>query len=247
MDAKAVADRIHEEHSIVVTEQEVLDAQAWLQEERRINETSPATEKKTENTTTSTTPVSGGNPADTRREETSPDSRQVAATSQPSTSNVPTPQSQPQNAELKLIIPEGVPKTPPVPAIDDLIRRGYRSRDDLEAFMKVNFEGKAYRKEVQERLKLFEARQPPFNDIPVTPASTSPVLGADPANTRRESGGVSGAVLGETPPNTGISPGPGSVADTVAATSAPSISKVVAESPPGTELSEEQIISSLAH
>ena len=36
----------------------------------------------------------------------------------------------------------------------------------LEEIMKFNFKGKAYRKEVSQRIALFEARQPPFNDIP---------------------------------------------------------------------------------
>src|SRR5208282_4230853 len=113
-DAKAVADRIHEEHSIVVTEQEVLDAQAWLQEERKLTEPPPATEKKDENTT---------------------------------------------------------PVTPPS-----------------------------------------------------TPPTNLPTIG------EHQAGGVGGGVAGA-----------------VAATSAPSTSRIVAESPSGTELSEEQIISSLAH
>ena len=57
MDAKAVADRIYKEHSIVATEEEVLHAQAWLQEELKLNETPPATEKKAEVTAPATLPV----------------------------------------------------------------------------------------------------------------------------------------------------------------------------------------------
>ncbi|MGA3298427.1 MAG: hypothetical protein ABSD41_13375 [Candidatus Bathyarchaeia archaeon] len=56
MDAKAVADQIYREHSITATEEEVLEAQAWLQEERKINEASPATEKKDESTAPATPP-----------------------------------------------------------------------------------------------------------------------------------------------------------------------------------------------
>ena len=48
---------------------------------------------------------------------------------------------------------EGLPEVPPVQAIDDFIRRGYHSRDDIEAYMKANFEGKAYRDEVRERFR----------------------------------------------------------------------------------------------
>jgi hypothetical protein len=115
-----------------------------------------------------------------------------------------TSESTSKDAEMKLIIPEGVPKAPPVPVIDDLIRRGYRSRDDLEDFMKANFEGKAYRDEVRERLQLFKNRQPPFNDIAVTPPPTPPVTPPTiPPATTPPSGG--------NPPNTGISPGTGGV------------------------------------
>jgi len=148
MDAQAVANQIYMIHSIRVTEEEVLHAQAWLQEERRINETPPATEKKTEEaTTSSTTPVQ----------------EPVVPTDDTKVDAVPAP----VDTGAKPIIPEGVPKIPPVQAIDDLIRRGYRDRDDLEAYMKANFNGKAYQEDVREQLRLFRARQPPFNDIPL--------------------------------------------------------------------------------
>jgi hypothetical protein len=208
MDAKAVADQIYREHSITATEQEVLDAQAWLQEERRINETPPATEKKDENTSPVTPPTN----LPTTGEHQAGDvagglvggvGGSVPAASPPSTSSVPAPLPS-QKAEMNLVIPEGVPKIPPILVIDDLIRRGYRSRDDLEDFMKANFEGKAYRDEVRERLQLFKNRQPPFNDIEVTPPPTPPVTPPTiPPATTPPSGG--------NPPNTGISPDTGGV------------------------------------
>jgi hypothetical protein len=64
-------------------------------------------------------------------------------------------------------------KPTPIGSIDVFIRRGYLSRDALEALMKHNFKGKAYRKEVEQRLALFEVRQPPFNDIPVGAVPTA--------------------------------------------------------------------------
>src|SRR5208283_1254833 len=180
MDAKAVANEIYLRHSMSVTEEQVLHAQAWLQEELKLNETPPATEKKAEVTAPATLPVT-------------PPVQPTAPVQPPVTPpvNVPpdgggrvgavlagvetTPASPSKEADVKLIIPEGVPETPPIPFIDGLIRRGYHNRDDLEAFMKEKFKGKAYRDDVRERLQLFRARQPPFNDIPVTPPPTPPV------------------------------------------------------------------------
>lgn len=143
------ADRIYRELSISATEQKSLEAQAWLQEERKLNETPSATEKKTEATSSSTAPVEKPVvPTDGTKVDDAPASVDV---------------------EAKPIILEGVPKTPPVEVINDLIRRGYRDRDDLEAYMKANFNGKAYQEDVREQLRLFRARQPPFNDIPLPP------------------------------------------------------------------------------
>ena len=81
MDAKAVADQIYREHSMRVTEEEVLHAQAWLQEERKINETPPATEKKDESMT-STAPVQPPPTAPVREPPTS-------ASTAPSPQNTP--------------------------------------------------------------------------------------------------------------------------------------------------------------
>ncbi|HMK82998.1 MAG TPA: hypothetical protein VK503_04730, partial [Candidatus Bathyarchaeia archaeon] len=58
------------------------------------------------------------------------------------------------------------PQVPPVQVIVDLIRRGYHDRDDIEAAMKIRYDGKAYREDVNEQLRLYRARQPPYNDIP---------------------------------------------------------------------------------
>src|SRR5208283_5618479 len=112
MDAKAVADRIYKEHSIVATEEEVLHAQAWLQEELKLNETPPATEKKTENTTPATLPV-------TPPVNVPPDGggRVGAVLAGVET----TPASPSKDADVKLTIPEGMPETPPIPFIDGLI------------------------------------------------------------------------------------------------------------------------------
>jgi hypothetical protein len=180
MDAKAVADRVYKEHSISVTEEEILHAQARLQEERKLNETPPVTEKKDENTTSTTFDTTADTmPTDERKIQNI-----VPAPSGQRTGTVENaPVSQPKDTELNLIIPKGVPETPPVPTIDDLIRRGYRDRDDLEAFMKESFRGKAYRKDVMERLKLFEARQPPFNDIPLPRDTTSTTAGTTSSTT----------------------------------------------------------------
>ncbi|HKM50813.1 MAG TPA: hypothetical protein VJZ75_06515 [Candidatus Bathyarchaeia archaeon] len=187
MDAKAVANEIYLRHSMSVTEEQVLHAQAWLQDELKLTETQSVTEKKTENTAPATPPVNvppdGGG-------------RVGAVLAGVET----TPASPSKEAEVKLIIPEGMPETPPIPFIDGLIRRGYHNRDDLEAFMKEKFKGKAYRDDVRERLQLFRARQPPFNDIaftpPVIPPPTPPVT-TPPSR--------------HNPENTGISPGTGGV------------------------------------
>jgi hypothetical protein len=168
MDAKAVADRIYREHSILATEEQVLHAQAWLQDELKLNETPPTIEKKTENTAP-VTPPSTPPATDTSKVL---DDAKVAA--------VPAG----VDAGAKPIIPEGVPKIPPVQVIVDLIRRGYRDRDDLEAYMKVNFEGKSYRDDVREQLQLFKARQPSFNDIPATPPSTRTTASTPPSTPR---------------------------------------------------------------
>ena len=76
MGAMGGADFVYNEHSISTTEDVALHAQAWLQEERKLTELPPATEKKIENTQPITPQVSGENLADTRREGTAPDSRQ---------------------------------------------------------------------------------------------------------------------------------------------------------------------------
>ena len=175
MDAKAVANEIYLRHSMSVTEEQVLHAQAWLQEDLKLNETPPATEKKTEEAaTSSTTPVQEPvrQPVDTSKVDGSKVDAAPAAV----------------DVEVKPIIPEGVPKIPPVQVIDDLIRRGYRDREDIEAYMKANFNGKAYQEDVREQLRLFRARQPPFDDIPLPPPvrpsstrSTSPASASTPS------------------------------------------------------------------
>ena len=198
MDAKAVANEIYLRHSMSVTEEQVLHAQAWLQEELKLTEPPPVTEKKTENTTSTTTvsTKSEANSTTSTTPPTMPDNVQkVVEKVVPAT---------PEQRKIELIIPEGMSEIPPILIIDDLIRRGYRDRDDLEAFMKEKFKGKAYRKDVLERLALFEARQTPFNDIPrpqdttaaTTSSTTSPTM-PTPQNTRVLS--PSGAVPGTVP------------------------------------------------
>jgi len=202
MDAKAVANEIYLRHSMSVTEEQVLHAQAWLQDELKLTEPQPVTEKKTENTTSTTTvsTKSEANSTTSTTPPTMPDNVQkVVEKVVPAT---------PEQRKIELIIPEGMSEIPPILIIDDLIRRGYRDRDDLEAFMKEKFKGKAYRKDVLERLALFEARQTPFNDIPrpqdttaaTTSSTTSPTM-PSPQNTAvlQASGAVPALVAGAVP------------------------------------------------
>jgi hypothetical protein len=166
----------------------------------------------------------------------------------------PTSPASSQKPEFKLIIPESVPETPPVPVIDDLIRRGYRSREDLEAIMKENFKGRAYRDEIRERLELFKDRQPPFNDIAVTPPTTLPTNTPTipPTNTPTippTNTPTIPPLPGQNGQNTGNLPGigdvvggvAGGVPGSVAATSAPDRNQIPAASPPSTSITPEQV------
>jgi hypothetical protein len=203
MDAKAVADRIYKEHSLSVTEEEVLDAQAWLQEERKINETPPATEKTDENTTQNSLPTAGGETAEKVEDTAAPAPSEVPASSAPTPNDTPANSAQP----LKVEIPADIHPVP-IATIDGLIRRGYTSRDDICDIMKHNFKGKAYRKEVIERLKLYEARQSPFDNMP---APKPPVAGEKPSTNLRTAGAEGTDTAGVNTQNTGISRAPGTL------------------------------------
>lgn len=216
--------------------------QAGLQEERKLTETPPATEKKTE----ATAPV---------REPVTPPVREPVNASSDGGGRVGTvpavventPASPPKDAEVKLIIPEGVPEIPPVPVIDDLIRRGYRDRDDLEAFMKAKFNGKAYRDDVRERLQLFRARQPPFDDIEVkAPVQPPPTNASTSASTPLVREPPTSASTAPNPQNSPVLPASGTVPNvvpgTVPAASGQRVGAVPAASEQPTKLSEEQLM-----
>ena len=150
----------------------------------------------------------------------SPPTAQPTTPTQPSSSSVPAasgvvggespPTAQPT---APLAVPPGVQRAP-IAAIDKFIRDGYIEQDALEEIMKFNFHGRAYRKEVSQRRALYEARQPPFNDIPAD-------FGGGVVGGGGGGGGV-GGVDGETSENTRVlGPSPPTTQPTISASSPP--------------------------
>jgi hypothetical protein len=155
----------------------------------------------------------------------------------------------PAEQTITLKIPAGLKPTP-IGEIDLWIRRGYLKRTDLEALMKENNNGRAYRTEINQRLALFEARSPPFNDIPldVVPvvgggltADTRHSGGTDAAGTRHSVGGTDTAQSPEIPVIPDSAPPPSSMHP---AASAPSPSGLPAVFAAARNLTDEQVISS---
>ena len=162
-------------------------------------------------------PAPGGQPAESKTAESPagnpPDTNTPPAGNQqpdnhpadnpPPDTTHPAASSPSKDDLMGLEIPADM-KPIPIAAIDAFIRRGYLTRNALEALTKHNFKGKAYRKEIEQRLALFEARSPPFNDIPlgVVPVSG----GVVPAGIPQTSGGVHPAQSPQIPTIPGSAP-----------------------------------------
>jgi len=117
-------------------------------------------------------------------------------TSAPDTAPHTTPPSTtpPQGTTVTLVLPPGVERTP-IAEIDYWIREGYVSQRQLEDIMKGNHQGKAYRTQVEQRLALYKARQPPFDNVPVS----RPVVVSGAVQGGAIQGAVQGAASGATP------------------------------------------------
>lgn len=102
-------------------------------------------------------------------------------------------------ATTKLEVPAGVEPTP-ISAIDRFIQQGYVTQTGLETIMKHNYNRKAFRKEILDRLALYRTRQPPFNGVIANPTE---VVGGGLTADRREI--VGGGVVGDAAENTHIS------------------------------------------
>jgi hypothetical protein len=145
----------------------------------------------------------------------------------------------PAEQTITLKVPAGLKRTP-IGEIDLWIRRGYLARRDLEDLMKTNNNGRAYRSEINQCLALFEARSPPFNDIPV---GVVPVVdGTDTANIRHSVGGTDTAQIPEIPVIPASAPPSSSIQPAI---SLPSSSGVPAEFVAARSLTDVEVINSL--